>query len=73
MLPETSQVTMGETLLLMTMGFIFLVLFESVISLKIFESGKKEQALKIDAISGVLFPFVYFLLSFILVLFYLRN
>lgn len=69
MLPETSQVTMGETLLIMTMGFILLVILESVISLRYFEAGKLELSAKLDRFSGLIFPVIY-LLSILMVILY---
>ncbi len=72
MLPETSQVTMGETLLIMTMGFILIVILESVVSLRYFEGGRKKLSEKIDARSGVFLPLLY-LMSVFFVIFYFLS
>ena len=71
MLPETSQVTMGETLLIMTMGFILLVILESVVSLRYFEGSRKKLSEKIDTICGVLFPIVYLTSVLCVILYFL--
>lgn len=59
MLPDTNQVTMGEALLLLTIVSIFIVLMESVISLRLWESGKENKAIKLDAIAGWVMPIFY--------------
>lgn len=62
MLPETSEVTMGETLLLMTMAFIFISILESVISLKIFEKDNINASKRLDLIFGICMPIIYLIL-----------
>ena len=59
MLPDTNQVTMGEALLLLTISSIFIALTESVISLRLWESGKEEMAIKLDSMAGWIMPIVY--------------
>jgi hypothetical protein len=50
MLPDTNQVTMGEALLLLTIISIFIALTESVISLRLWESGKEAKAIKLGKV-----------------------
>lgn len=59
MLPETQQVTMGEVLLIMTITSIFITLIESVVSLRLWESGKQSASIKLDTWFGRIAPISY--------------
>lgn len=72
-LPEISQVTMGETLLIMTMFFILIVLFESVIALRYLESGKIKLSERIDYFSGFIIPIVYLISVLFVILYFLYT
>lgn len=71
MLPETHQITLGEALLLLTIFAIFAAIMESVLSLKYWESGRQDVALRIDRIAGWLFPIIYLVLCALIILTYL--
>ena len=73
MLPETSQITLGETLLLMTMGFILLVILESVVSLRFYENNKIYEADRIDKISGLYFPIIYVISVCFVILYFVTK
>lgn len=59
MLPETHQITMGEALLLLTIVAIFVALLESVVSLNLWENGKKSASVTLDSRAGVWMPMLY--------------
>jgi hypothetical protein len=70
MLPDTNQVTMGEALLLLTIISIFIALTESVISLRLWESGKEAKAIKLDAMAGWIMPVFYLTTCILILIFY---
>lgn len=72
MLPETHEFTMGEALLLMTIVSIFIALLESVISLRYWEEGKTDAALKLDRYAGIYLPIAYVGFSAAIVFYYMR-
>lgn len=72
MLPETHEFTMGEALLLMTIVSIFIALLESVVSLRLWESGNTKAALKLDKYAGISLPLAYVSISAIIVSYYLK-
>lgn len=72
MLPETHEFTMGEALLLMTILSIFIALLESVISLRYWEQGKTNAALKLDRYAGICLPITYVVFSAAIVFYYMR-
>jgi hypothetical protein len=59
MLPETHEITMGEALLLLTICGIFIALLQSVISLKLWESGRQSESVILDSRSGIWVPLLY--------------
>lgn len=62
MLPETHEITMGEALLITTIASIFLALLESVVSLKLWESGRMKESERVDYFAGRVLPIVYLFL-----------
>jgi len=70
MLPETHEVTMGEALLLLTIGGIFIALLQSVLSLKLWESGRELESIRLDSKAGILFPIMYIVGCAIIIMVY---
>ena len=71
LLPESHLITMGEALLMITMGAIFVVLLESVLSLELWEHDKRALALKLDRFAGWLMPITYLIVCAATIYFYL--
>lgn len=71
MLPETQQVTMGEVLLLITITSIFLTLIESVVSLRLWESGKQSVSMKLDTWFGRVAPISYMAICVAVIVFFI--
>jgi hypothetical protein len=60
-LPETNGVTMADLLQLATIGLIFVSLFISTMSLRLFTSQREGASHKLDKISLLVFPILYIL------------
>ena len=61
MLPEMGTITMGEIIILMTIIFIFFVLIISTITLHYMEKNQEILSIKINKVSKIYFPILYFL------------
>ena len=61
MLPEMGIITMGEIIILITIIFIFFVLIISTITLHYMEKNQEILSIKINKVSKIYFPILYFL------------
>lgn len=68
-LPDTNILTMADKLHILAFVFIFLSIAESVISLRLFSTGKEETSRRMDKFGFVIFLVLYVILSLLILLF----
>lgn len=72
LLPETHLISMGESLVILTLLMIFVTLVQSVVVLKYHEGGREALARKIDLQFGIGLPLLYAAICLVIVLAYTR-
>ena len=67
-LPDVAQTTVADQLHHLGLGFVFLSLLQSCISLRLMHANRQRLSGKLDTISAILFPTVFVLLVAIIVI-----
>ncbi|MEO0126469.1 MAG: hypothetical protein ABIL44_01805 [candidate division WOR-3 bacterium] len=67
LLPDTNIITLTDKLHIVSIFFIFLSIAESIVSLRLFTSGKEESSRRLDRICFYIFLVVYAILNLLII------
>ncbi|MEO0228066.1 MAG: hypothetical protein ABIL70_08480, partial [candidate division WOR-3 bacterium] len=67
LLPDTNIMTLTDKLHIISIFFIFLSIAESIVSLKLFTSGKEDTSRRLDRICFYIFLVVYAILNLLII------